>query len=136
MQSRPPIPALTGLRFVAAFIVLIGHSVTFLLTFPGDVLPTWERYLHFLGGLGMPLFFVLSGFVIHYNYSEPIEIGGWPNVYNFFVARFARLYPLYISCIAFDLIFKYSYVQLPASTAQALPYYVTLTQSWFYAPSQ
>jgi peptidoglycan/LPS O-acetylase OafA/YrhL len=135
VTSRQHIPALVGLRFIAALTVLISHSFPALLRFPENAVPDWAQYLHALSGIGMPLFFVLSGFVIHYNYAEPIERNAARGVWNFFVARFARLYPLYIFCIAFEFAFRNSYAQLPASTGQALPYYLSLTQTWFYAPS-
>jgi len=45
------IPALTGLRFVAAGFVLIAHSVTFMLPFQGAE-PGWHFYLHTLAGIG------------------------------------------------------------------------------------
>ena len=44
--------------------------------------------------VGMELFFVLSGFVIHYNYAD---VGRRPHLQNlarFYIARFARIYPL------------------------------------------
>ena len=50
----------------------------------------------------MTLFFVLSGFVIQYNYSQPILKNGWRAVCGFMWARFARLYPLYFTLICLD----------------------------------
>jgi peptidoglycan/LPS O-acetylase OafA/YrhL len=128
---HPPIPSLTGLRFIAALSVVISHSVVLLLRFPG-VPPFWHIALSQLSGIGMPLFFVLSGFVIQYNYSDAISAKPAHGLYGFFIARFARLYPLYIVCLAFDLGFKWGYRDLPAATGEALPFYLTLTQSWFY----
>jgi peptidoglycan/LPS O-acetylase OafA/YrhL len=91
-----------------------------------------------LVGLGMTLFFVLSGFVIHYNYNATIVRPG--GMRAIFVARFARLYPLYIVVFLFD----FSYAGLTARSAcgqigapdehwLGLAFYLTLTQSWFYA---
>ena len=45
----------------------------------------------------MTLFFVLSGFVIHYNYNATSPVRA--DCATFFVARFARLYPLYIVAV-------------------------------------
>ena len=59
----------------------------------------------------LTLFFVLSGFVIFLNYSRSIGTG--IGLWNFFVARFARLYPLFFLCVAFDVLMKFSYDQLP-----------------------
>ena len=53
----------------------------------------------------MPLFFVLSGFVIHYNYAQPVHAQPLRGTYNFFVARFARLYPMYFVVLFADLFF-------------------------------
>ncbi|MDO8288086.1 MAG: acyltransferase [Parvibaculum sp.] len=125
------IPALTGLRFIAALLVLISHAMPKIVPVPD---PTTNGYVffHSFAGIGMPLFFVLSGFVIQYNYASQIRDQGLPGVYNFLVTRFARLYPLFFVCVAFDLTIKWSYQQLPAQTMSALPYYLTLTHSWFY----
>ena len=133
LSAHQPIPALTGLRFVAAFSVLVSHSIGALIHFPGRA-PDWYIFLSCLSSIGMPLFFVLSGFVIHYNYSNLIERRGFHEVANFFIARFARLYPLFVMCLLFDLSFKAGYVQFPANTWNVIPFYLTLTQSWLYVP--
>ncbi len=65
---RPDVPALTGLRFLAAFAVLLAHGLaaTVASNEPPQGIVLW---LMQLSGFGMTLFFVLSGFVIHYNYA-------------------------------------------------------------------
>lgn len=125
------LPALDGLRFMAAMLVAGGHYAS--IFSQGSASATITT----LTGLGMTLFFVLSGFVIHYNYCRTIpEKEG---VRAFAVARFARLYPLYIALFAID----FSYTGLAGHGAcgragenghfLALANYLTLTQSWFYA---
>jgi len=126
-NKLPEIPSLTGLRFFAAIFVCVAHTITYVV--PG-LPPTISR----LAAEGMTLFFVLSGFVIHYNYSNSIFENPFLGIYNFFVSRFARLYPLFIFCLGLDLIKNYGYSTLPAMMNQAIPYYLTLTQSWFYIP--
>src|SRR5262245_3437499 len=125
------LPALDGLRFVAAMLVAGGHYAS--IFSQGAASGTVTT----LTGLGMTLFFVLSGFVIHYNYCSTIPKKG--GVWSFAVARFARLYPLYIALFIVD----FSYTGLLERGAcgkagesghfLALANYVTLTQSWFYA---
>jgi peptidoglycan/LPS O-acetylase OafA/YrhL len=61
------VPSLTGLRFVAAFWVAFAHGKGVLLRI--DDLPALH-WLDIPAGFGMTLFFVLSGFVIHYNYRK------------------------------------------------------------------
>src|ERR1700682_2142982 len=126
------IAALDGLRGVAAMLVAGGHYMGFKVGAPLSVTAST------LVGLGMTLFFVLSGFVIHYNYNATVTRPGGKRA--FFVARFARLYPLYIVLFLFD----FAYTGLTARSAcgqigapdehwLGLAFYVTLTQSWFYA---
>jgi peptidoglycan/LPS O-acetylase OafA/YrhL len=123
---------LDGLRFIAAMLVAGGHYITFY----GD--GDFSAALVSLTGLGMTLFFVLSGFVIHYNYSTTIPRPG--GFRQFVVARLARLYPLYLLLFLFDFAFTGLTAHGACGRAGApggqwfgLLYYVTLTQSWFYA---
>src|SRR5579862_9913377 len=84
---------LTGLRGVAAYSVLFAHAINSSFTYDLSlVAPFTGRLAYF----GMSLFFVLSGFVIHYNYAKLIQSDGYIfGGYKFFTARIARLYPLY-----------------------------------------
>lgn len=131
------IPALTGLRFVAALFVALTHALG---TVPGfvasDVL---AGYLGNLAGMGMTMFFVLSGFVIHYNYREAIESGGPAGYWQFFVARFARLYPLYFALMVASIVegpylrlLRHGGPEIVDDFLQAVPYYLTLTQAWAF----
>src|SRR5215469_3548515 len=100
-SNRPKqLPALTGLRFLAALCVVVSQSIHAMTT-AGN--PLWSMYLGTLSAFGMALFFVLSGFVIHFNYSEQIREHRWRGTLNFFIARFARLYPLYIVSVVLVL---------------------------------
>jgi hypothetical protein len=67
--SRPPqLDALTGLRFFAAFFILISHAAAWTSPFIGS--NTLSRFGGIPSLYAMTLFFVLSGFVIHYNYGK------------------------------------------------------------------
>jgi peptidoglycan/LPS O-acetylase OafA/YrhL len=94
MGKPDTIDALTGLRFIAAFSVLVGHAAAWLMAFDPTV--TFVHYFTRGPAIGMPLFFVLSGFVIHYNYGESFRSRFASPLADFFIARFARLYPLYL----------------------------------------
>jgi peptidoglycan/LPS O-acetylase OafA/YrhL len=123
-SSREPLPALTGLRFVAAFSVLIGHSAYWVAAFPQDV--TWIHYIGQGPALGMPLFFVLSGFVIHYNYGRYFAVGFVNSAVIFTIARFARLYPLYILLLCFYIYQNHAFDQSPFIWFR----FLTLSQAW------
>jgi peptidoglycan/LPS O-acetylase OafA/YrhL len=122
--QRPEIRSLTGLRFYAAALVLWAHTVTAFLM-PAEV--------PILGGtpaagyLGMTLFFVLSGFVIHYNYAASVGSLNARTVYSFAIARFARLYPLLFLCVAITAVMPRD--PLP-SLGASLPFYLTMTHGW------
>ncbi len=136
--NRPDIPALTGLRFVAALSVLIGHGL-------GELLASHEeQYAVFYwvkqaSGFGMTLFFVLSGFVIHYNYAGPVTAAGARGIVSFLWARFARLYPLFLLMMLVYVLVSSRHVSWWTghperfnSTLQALPYFLFSVQSWVY----
>lgn len=132
--KSPEILPLTGLRCFAALFVCIAHCLPRL--FP-DTEQLSGIYLTItqLSAEGMTLFFVLSGFVIHYNYSKAIIANPSMGILNFLAARFARLWPLYLLCLFLDLILNYVREgALSSHFLAAIPYYLTLTQSWFYHP--
>lgn len=123
LRERTRLEPLTGLRGVAALSVLLAHALDTSWNYSGHA--WWQPFSSRLAYFGMSLFFVLSGFVITYNYAplfakKPLREA----IRIFFVARFARLYPLYaISLLAMGQV---SYFSLPVATS-----YLTLTQSWF-----
>jgi len=89
----------------------------------------------------MTLFFVLSGFVIHYNYGQSIFGGRARNGVAYLWARFARLYPLYLLMLTIYVALSSRTIDLwRGDTARfselfhALPYFLLSLQSWFYIP--
>ena len=85
-DARPRLPALTSLRFFAAFHVVIFHFQAMQI-FIG---PAWFQKLSSIGYVGVSFFFVLSAFILVYTYA------GRPMILkNFWRARFARIYPAY-----------------------------------------
>jgi peptidoglycan/LPS O-acetylase OafA/YrhL len=137
-RKRPDIPALTGLRFVAAFSVLGAHGLGW--TLINHETPAGAIYwLKQASAFGMTLFFVLSGFVIHYNYATLITERRLAGVAAFLWARFARLYPLYLLMMVVYILLSSRFVDLWkghserfASTLEALPYFLLSVQSWLY----
>ena len=135
---RQDLPTLTGLRFVAAFSVLIGHGFAWILAdheTPGGVV-FWVSQV---SGFGMTLFFVLSGFVIHYNYGKLVTTKGLRGVATFLWARFARLYPLFLLMMLVYVALSSRTLALLAgnperfgSILQALPYFLLSIHSWVY----
>jgi peptidoglycan/LPS O-acetylase OafA/YrhL len=139
-EKLPAIEPLTGLRFFAAACVVQAHIVDIAVhKGMGDPSNPLLSYLIGAAALGMSMFFVLSGFVIHYNYREAILRGGSDGIWNFFVARFARLYPLYFLLVLFDLhlngMLRRAFegdIATVTALVQSLPQYLTLTQTWTF----
>lgn len=97
-------PALTGLRAVAAGLVLAHHFNPL----------TPERFgwrLHNLAAethIGVTVFFVLSGFLIGYRY-----LGRLGALRTYFANRFARIYPLYFLLTTLTFALLHFYEQQP-----------------------
>jgi len=84
---RPMLPALTGLRaFAAANIVFFhfGNPAWF-----GPLAPMMSN-----GYVGVDFFFILSGFILTYNYTDRQAQGRF-RVREFWQTRLTRLYPIY-----------------------------------------
>ncbi len=117
--------SLTGLRGLAAWLVVLAHT-------DGEIaayLPAALEYgFRVCANLGLTAFFVLSGFVIHYNYGESIAKRG--RIGAFLLARFARLYPLYLVVLILTVVVSPSIVHR-ASFGEWLPRYLTMTQDWW-----
>jgi peptidoglycan/LPS O-acetylase OafA/YrhL len=128
-MKRTDIASLTGLRFIAAFSVAFSHDFVHLV--PNQDLPLWHLLFSSFAGFGMPLFFVLSGFVIQYNYGDWFASGLRKRQYARFLAyRFTRLYPLYFTLLVLEYLIN-PYGEFP-HLFHALPYYLTMTQTWVY----
>ena len=122
---------MTGLRGVAALLICLNHT---LLLIPALYQSALSPFLMRCGLLGMSLFFCLSGFVIYYNYADRIQRCPSVEIVHFFVARFARIYPLYIVFLLGFTVFNMVKTQGPHLQANltALPIFFSCMQSWFF----
>jgi peptidoglycan/LPS O-acetylase OafA/YrhL len=136
------IASLDGLRFFAAFSVMVAHGYWYVVLLQQQpAAPTAFDSLMLSGGsFGMTLFFVLSGFVIHFNYHKSVP-AGLSGKLDFFIARFARLYPLFLIVFGYDFFtllwsqgYFSGYVFSSYDAFKALPFYLTFTQTWWWWP--
>src|SRR5262249_33688206 len=90
MPEKPAaeINALTSLRFFAAFMILLYHNKR---AIPIDSLPGW--LIHHCGFMPVGFFFVLSGSILIYRYSHPLNE---EQRVDFWIARLSRIYPVYL----------------------------------------
>lgn len=80
---------LESLRAVAALMIVVFHLVE-MLKLPA---PPGIEFISSHFGLGVPLFFALSGFVLSYGYSE--RVGNRQEIFYFYSRRFFRIAPLF-----------------------------------------
>ena len=92
--------ALTSVRFFAALYVLLFHAAPVLV--PTSSIPTVVLHTISFGYVSVSFFFLLSGYILSIAYLganarklEPLN--------RFYIARFARVYPLYILTLFVDL---------------------------------
>ncbi|MBL7818666.1 MAG: acyltransferase [Saprospiraceae bacterium] len=87
---------LDGLRFLAAFAVIIGHCQAILFKGHEEVgIRVYSPFADKLGSFGVDFFFVLSGFLISYLLMREIEDTQTVNIKHFYMRRFLRIWPLY-----------------------------------------
>jgi peptidoglycan/LPS O-acetylase OafA/YrhL len=120
IHSDRRLPSLTGLRIAAALAVYASHVGA-----PSgspELVSTFFRS----GYCGVTVFFVLSGFVLSFNYFEEMRKPNPAGLYEFFLARFARIYPLYL------LVLLYVVVRQQALTGEADGWWehVLALQAW------
>lgn len=88
IRSGGMFEGIQAMRFVAAFMVLITHATFFINSRMDKTVTTWEA-----GAQGVPLFFVISGFVMVITSHRPD--GSNVSAGYFITSRLIRIVPLY-----------------------------------------
>lgn len=121
---------LTGLRGFAALSVLLLHIRY------GDLANAYGHFafLFKTRGLGVDVFFILSGFILAYVHGKDFESHIRPKeAIKFWVARLARIYPVHVFMLfvtAFILPMHRLYEWSPADTALTFYANLFLVHSW------
>ena len=109
------VPALDGLRALSIIIVLLAHL---------------QFYHGMPGGLGVTVFFFVSGFLITGLLLKEYEHKGKIDFKNFYIRRFLRLYPALLALILLNIILSnFGYVTLNKQALLAASFYY---QNYFY----
>jgi peptidoglycan/LPS O-acetylase OafA/YrhL len=110
-------PNLNGLRFIAAFLVIIHHLEQ--LKSISKIENYWDAipFIGIIGKLGVILFFVLSGFLITYLLLAEENSFKKISIKEFYMRRILRIWPLYF------LIITLAFVVLPNIELFTLPGY-------------
>jgi len=133
------IKALTGLRIVAAVWVVLFHFRPLLRDAAPGFLDALTPVLN-CGAQGVDLFFILSGFVLTWNYLDRMG-GSWSTraTLHFLWLRLARVWPVYLATLhlaALWVIFTLHVGHVPSQeiyrfTAISYVRQVLLVQLWF-----
>jgi peptidoglycan/LPS O-acetylase OafA/YrhL len=97
-------PALTGLRFVAAALVLIFHYERSNTLYPEFLQKCIAEFY-----IGVSLFFVLSGFLITHRYFFSGKGSKAFSFRRYLQNRFARIYPLFFILATLTFLIRYFY---------------------------
>jgi peptidoglycan/LPS O-acetylase OafA/YrhL len=89
---KPPLPALTGIRTLLAIAIILFH---FTPPHLGLLYPFIDNGYVFVG-----VFFLISGYILTYNYGDR---GKSLSKREFWLARFSRLYPVYLFVLIISL---------------------------------
>ncbi len=97
-------PNLNGVRFIAAFWVIVHHIEQFKEKFGYDNQLFYTRFIRLIGPLSVFLFFVLSGFLITSLLLVEKERTNTINIKSFYMRRVLRIWPLYYLTVFLGLI--------------------------------
>jgi peptidoglycan/LPS O-acetylase OafA/YrhL len=126
------IPALTGVRALAAYLVFISH---FCDIFDGGFPHIIQRFLGEFH-IGVSIFFVLSGFLITFRYYNSFHLtGDWFKQY--LKNRVARIYPMYflltVAAFAYYFITKDARITKGSSNPIGVMFMnITFVRGFFY----
>ena len=111
MGKEKVIPALTGIRAVAVYFIFFKHLNIFSKDAHPDLFLLVNQFYVFLD-----FFFVLSGFLIYYKYSE-IKSLNRIKLHNYFINRISRVFPILILLISITFYIDYRHGSYSATGA-------------------
>ena len=131
MSAARQLDALTGVRGIAAWLVVLYHIREGLAhALPAPVIAVFAK-----GYLAVDLFFVLSGFVLWLTWGQRFTRDGLAAAPDFWRKRVARVWPLHIAIlvatVAFALVVHATGRVVPGHYRwDELPLHVLLVQNW------
>lgn len=115
---------ITFTRFIAALTVVYFHYGQTI--FPANIPFLFENIT--AGPIAVGYFYVLSGFIMAIAYYQPEQSKQKAfNIGKYWLARFARIYPVYILALLIIVAAKYKSL---ATDWETLPLHLLLLQSW------
>ncbi|MCQ4083957.1 acyltransferase [Streptomyces sp. RB6PN25] len=123
--SRPPLPSLTGLRWLAALLVFGLHiDLAGYFGGRGGKVASWAFAS---GDTGVSFFFILSGFILMWS-ARPQD-----RATRFWRRRIARIYPVHLVTAGLALLMAYTVMPYMKPTGQETVANLLLVHSWTYS---
>jgi peptidoglycan/LPS O-acetylase OafA/YrhL len=126
---------LDSIRFFAALMVFLAHGIKPSYHYLGMDGTLLMRVLNTIssGGVGVSIFFVLSGFLISYLLISEYEVSGKVALKNFYVRRILRIWPLYYAVVIFSFFiypFLKSFIGMANHSQSNVLYYLTFLSNF------
>nr|WP_063570452.1 acyltransferase [Luteibacter rhizovicinus] len=113
-SPRKHFEGIEALRAFAAVSIIFFHVSALV----GDNFPLGFSFFRTHFGMGVPLFFVISGFSLSYGYFGRLQ--SMADVEQYLVRRFARIAPLFYAMLVFQVIYLYFRVNVTFSPGDIL----------------
>lgn len=129
-MSTSPTAPLYLTRFIAAYLVLILHYI------PDSIMKAYP--LTHLFGEPVNYFFFLSGFVMMVSNKKCIDLASKRidlDRRDFWIRRFARIYPMYILALLFTVLFHYTVREIDPSVSKKIWLESIGVSRWFFPAS-
>ncbi|RJP64838.1 MAG: acyltransferase [Comamonadaceae bacterium] len=131
------IDALTGIRGIAAWMVVVYHFRTLMpAADSSNVLRLFDH-----GYLAVDLFFILSGLVLYINYHRKFEQLRLDEAVSFLLKRIARIYPLHLAILLLFIVNPVAILLFSSAgelgSRYSIEYFVMslfLVQNWGFTP--
>jgi peptidoglycan/LPS O-acetylase OafA/YrhL len=129
-MRKPELPALTGVRFYAALLVFLSHAPLI----PGMDSLAGQHLVFNAGVVGVSFFFVLSGFILTYNYVDvfrsTLPVAGYK---KFLWDRFTKIYPVHLAITLLMIPMQVFSPNFPLDW-RAVPFHLLLAQCFWPRP--
>src|SRR6266566_1290841 len=127
-MRKGELSSLTGIRFYAALLVYVYHVV---LTIPGVNALSVSSLFSNAADVGVSFFFILSGFILTYNYADVFRDGISAASYTRFVwDRLTKIYPVHVLTLLLVLPIATFSPHLPLDW-RAVPLHLLLLQCFW-----
>ena len=127
---------LNGLRFFAAYFVLISHTELIKSRYELPLLKDSFPYLFPDSGLAVMFFFVLSGYLITYLLLKEFSKYNRISILRFYIRRILRIWPLYLFvCILGFFLLPYLFFDYPDKLLIRENYLTKLILYFFMLPN-